>query len=130
MALKKSKKLVSTDSRPSGLIISSILLAVHVFFAPVVFLAVLPFFTFMMPSSTGVFSNFMALLFFLVLALPFLILQAYTAYSLYNKKPWSRIVATIFAAFMLLSFPFFTIFGLIILYFLWFDEPTKKVFPS
>ena len=56
------------------------------------------------------------------------ILDFFIAWGLFNLKNWARIVATIFSALSLFSFPVGTIVGIVVIYLLWFHKETKMSF--
>ncbi len=56
------------------------------------------------------------------------ILDFFIAWGLFSLKNWVRIVATIFSALGLFSFPVGTIVGIVIIYLLWFHKETKIAF--
>ena len=113
MALKKSKKIVSAENRSSGLVLLSVLIGLHaviISFGMLSFFAFFPM-AFIMGFGKASVIPYSMMLFFAIGAFVVAVLEIYTAYSLYHKKSWSRLVASVFAALML-------------------NEPTKKVFPS
>ena len=55
-------------------------------------------------------------------------LELVSAYGVWNLTSWGRILSTVMAALGLLSIPIGTILGIVIIYFLWFHEETKKAF--
>ncbi|NUN11351.1 hypothetical protein HUU53_01765 [Candidatus Micrarchaeota archaeon] len=50
--------------------------------------------------------------------------------NILKLKNWARIVVTVLAALNLLNIPIGTIFGAIVIYFMWFDAETKAAFES
>lgn len=51
-----------------------------------------------------------------------------TAYSVWHKKQWARIVGTILAIIQLISVPVGTVLGLVLLYCFWADKEGKKAY--
>lgn len=56
------------------------------------------------------------------------ILQAAAGYGLLKLKNWARIVAIVLSALNILNFPFGTVLGGVVLYYLLFQEESKRAF--
>ncbi len=111
--------------RPDGVM----LISVYYWFATAVaVLLICPAFFWIFSDGNGMFGLFIGLVIWPFFMLAIAAACAATAWGLWNLKSWARMAAIVLAILQLFFFPIGTVFGAVIIWYLWKDPDALAAF--